>query len=420
MRERTIAIHAGYIRDSQKTMTPPIYQSTAYAFDDTNEAAALFNLEKFGNIYTRLTNPTVKLFEDKFCALEGGVGAVATASGTAAIFYTIANVASKGDNILVAKQVYGGTSTMVNHTIKPFGIEARNFDVTSLDELENLIDEKTKLILFEVLPNPALVVPDIEKIVEIGKKFNILVAADNTVATPILIKPIDWGVDITLHSATKYAGGQGTSLGGIIIEGRSAKEKIVDNVRYKRFNEADESYHGLVYTKVDHPPFTLRARLALLRDFGAAMSPFNAWLLSLGLETLPLRMRQHSSSAKKIAQFLLSHPKVERVNYPALKESIYYPLVEKYFKEAMGSGLISFVLKDPKDAYRVANSTKIFKIAANIADSRSIITHPASTTHQQLSKEELKAAGVEEGLIRLSIGLEDEEDLIEDLAQALN
>lgn len=418
MHEQTLAIHAGYEKDSQGTMAVPIYMSTAYEFRDTDQAANLFALKELGNIYTRLMNPTTDVFEKRFAALEGGAAAVGTASGMAAIFYAIANVAEAGDNIIVAKQVYGGTTTLTGHTLKRFGIEARYFDVKSPAQLEKLIDDKTKIILFESIANPSIDVADLDVIATIANKYNILTCVDNTVATPILCKPLEHGCDLTVHSASKYTTGQGLAIGGIIVERENLAEKIKGNARYAHFNEPDASYHGLVYSDLPLPLFTLRVRLALLRDLGAAPSPFNSWLYIQGIETLSLRMRQHSASALAIAQFLEKHPKVKKVNYPGLQSDSNYETGQKYFKKGH-SGLLSFEVEDLPTAKHIADSMEIFSLVVNIGDSKSIITHPASTTHQQLSKQELMDAGVPEGLIRLSIGLEDTQDLISDLAKAL-
>lgn len=418
MKDQTLAIHAGYEKDAQGTMAVPIYQTTAYEFRDADHAANLFALKELGNIYTRLMNPTTDVFEKRFSALEGGAAALGTASGMAAIFYAIANVAEAGDNIIVAKQVYGGTTTLTGHTIKRFGIETRYFDVNNPSEIEALIDEKSKLILFESITNPSIDVPDFEAIAAIADKYGVLTCVDNTVATPMLCKPFNLGCDIVVHSASKYTTGQGLAIGGIIIERENLVEKIKGNARYAHFNEPDESYHGLIYSDLPLPLFTLRARLALLRDLGAAPSPFNSWLYIQGLETLPLRMRQHSSSALAIAEFLENHPLVEKVNYPGLPSDKNYHLAQKYLRDG-NSGLLSFEVKDLETAKRIANGTEIFKLVVNIGDSKSIITHPASTTHQQLSAQELIDAGVPEGLIRLSVGLEDAGDLIADLKQAL-
>lgn len=418
MHEQTLAIHAGYEKDAQGTMAVPIYMTTAYEFRDTEHAANLFALKELGNIYTRLMNPTTDVFEKRFAALEGGVAAIGTASGMAATFYAIANVAEAGDNIIVAKQVYGGTTTLTGHTIKRFGIETRYFDVRNPSEIEDLVDEKTKIILFESITNPSIDVADFDAIVAIANKHNILTCVDNTVGTPILCKPFEHGIDLSVHSASKYTTGQGLAIGGVIVERHDLVEKIKGNARYAHFNEPDESYHGLVYSDVPLPLFTLRVRLALLRDLGAAPSPFNSWLYIQGLETLPLRMKQHSSSALTIAEFLEAHPKVSKVNYPGLKSDANYALGQKYFKGGH-SGLLSFEVADKETAQKIADSTDIFSLVVNIGDSKSIITHPASTTHQQLSEKELEEAGVPGGLVRLSVGLEDTQDLIDDLTKAL-
>jgi len=399
MHEQTLAIHAGYEKDTQ-------------------HAADLFELKELGNIYTRLMNPTTDVFEKRFASLEGGAAAIGTASGMAAIFYAIANVAEAGDNIIVAKQVYGGTTTLTGHTIKRFGIQTRYFDVQNPLELEELIDEKTKLILFESITNPSIDVADFDAITAIADRHRILTCVDNTVATPILCKPLELGCDLTVHSTSKYTTGQGLALGGIIVERNDLAEKIKSNSRYDHFNEPDESYHGLVYSDLPLPLFTLRVRLALLRDLGGAPSPFNSWLHIQGLETLPLRMKQHSASALAIAEFLEAHPKVQKVNYPGLKSDSNYALGQKYFKGGH-SGLLSFEVESKEMAQKIADSTKIFSLVVNIGDSKSIITHPASTTHQQLSSQELIDAGVPGGLIRLSVGLEDTQDLIDDLQRAL-
>lgn len=419
MNFETLAIHAGYEKDSQRTMAVPIYMSTAYQFRDSEHAANLFALKELGNIYTRLMNPTSAVFEKRFATLEGGVAAIATASGMSAIFNCIANLCEAGDNILVASQVYGGTSTLTTHTIKRFGITAKSFDVTNPSALEELIDEKTKMILFESLTNPNLSIADFETIVGIADKHNIITVADNTVATPVLCNPIAHGVDVVVHSTSKYTTGQGLALGGIIIDSEKSGTKIRGNSRYAHFNEPDASYHGLVYSDLPFPPFILRILLCLQRDLGAAPSPFNSWLFIQGLETLSLRMAQHSQSALKVAQFLEAHPKVKKVNYPGLKSDSNFERAEKYFKGG-ASGLLSFEVADLESAKNVVDKVEIFAVVVNIGDSKSIITHPASTTHQQMNTDELKACGINEGLIRLSIGLESTDDLISDLQKALD
>jgi O-acetylhomoserine (thiol)-lyase len=418
MQDQTKLLHVGYEKDSQRTMEVPIYQTTAYEFKNAEHAANLFELKELGNIYTRLMNPTTDVLEKRFAALEGGAAAIATSSGMAAIFNTIVNVAEAGDNIICASKLYGGTVTLTGHTIKRFGIEARYFDVHKPTDLEALIDEKTKLIFFESITNPSIDVPDFEGIVKIANNHGILTAVDNTVATPIHCKPFELGCDISVHSTSKYTTGQGLAIGGIIVERENLVEKIKNNPRYRHFNEPDASYHGLVYTDVPLPPFTLRTRLALLRDLGGAPSPFNSWLFIQGLEHLPLRMKQHSQNAQIVAEFLENHPKVRKVNYPGLKSNVNYPYAQKYIKGGC-SGLLSFEVESYEEAVKIVDKTELFSLVVNIGDSKSIITHPASTTHQQLSAEELKAAGVPAGLIRLSVGLEDSEDLIADLQQAL-
>ena len=415
----TLALHAGYDKDTQGTMAVPIYQSTAYEFKDADHAANLFALKELGNIYTRLNNPTTEVFEKRFAALEGGEAALATSSGMAAIFYAFANLAQSGENIVCAAQAYGGTLTQTAHTLKRFGIEARFFNVHDTKELRSKIDDKTRAIFFETLTNPSIDVADIDAIVAIANEYGIISITDNTVATPILCQPLLHGVDVSVHSASKYTTGQGLAIGGIMVERKGLNEKLKENPRYPHFNTPDESYHGLVYTQTGLPAFTLRARLSLLRDLGAAPSPFNSWLFIQGMETLPLRMQKHSKNALAVAQFLQAHPKVKRVNYPGLPSDPNYKMAQKYFKDAMASGLLSFELESFEEAKKVVNSVKIFSLVVNIGDSKSIITHPASTTHQQLSDEELKACGVPSGLIRLSCGLESANDLIADLKQAL-
>ncbi|MEO1937844.1 MAG: O-acetylhomoserine aminocarboxypropyltransferase/cysteine synthase family protein [Sulfurimonas sp.] len=417
---QTLALHAGYNKDAQGTMAVPIYQTTAYEFRDVEHAANLFALKELGNIYTRLNNPTTEVFEKRFASLEGGEAALATASGMSAIFFALVNAAEAGDNIVCAKQLYGGSLTQTAHTLKRFGIEARFFDVHNMIELESLIDEKTKVIFFESLTNPSIDVADIEAITALANAHNILTVVDNTVATPVLCRPFEWGADITVHSASKYTTGQGLAIGGIVVERKELNEKLKNNPRYVHFNEPDASYHGLVYTDTGLPAFTLRARLALLRDLGAALSPFNAWLFIQGMEHLSLRMKEHSRNALILAEFLEAHPKVKKVNYPGLKSNPNFDNAQKYFTDGLCSGLLSFEVSTLEEAEKIVNATKLYSLVVNIGDSKSIITHPASTTHQQLSHEELIACGVPEGLIRISVGLESAKDLIADIAQALD
>ncbi len=420
MNQETIAIHYGYEKDGQKTMAVPIYQSTAYDFGSADFAAGSFALQHgTDNVYTRVGNPTTAIFERRFAKLEGGSAALALSSGMSAIFYSIINVADAGDNIISTSQLYGGTVTLFSHTLKRLGIEVRFFDKHNPSEIENLIDSKTKAIFFETITNPSIDVPDFETITKIANKHNIITIVDNTVATPILCKVFDFGVDISVHSASKYTTGQGLAIGGVIVERENLVEKIKNNPRYPHFNTPDSSYHGLVFAGdlVGAVLFTFRTRMVLLRDTGAVVSPFNSWLFIQGLETLSLRMQKHSSNALAVAKFLETHPKVKKVNYAFLESSKNYERANKYLKA--GSGLLSFELGSFEEAKKVIDSVKLFSIVANIGDSKSIINHSASTTHQQLTEDERKAAGITGNLIRLSIGIEDAEDLINDLREAL-
>ncbi|KIM11579.1 MAG: O-acetylhomoserine aminocarboxypropyltransferase [Sulfuricurvum sp. PC08-66] len=418
MELQTQALHAGYTKDAQGTMAVPIYQTTAYEFRDVEHAANLFALKELGNIYTRLNNPTTDVFEKRMAAMEGGIAALGTSSGMSAIFYAIANLAQAGENILCASQLYGGTVTLFGHTLKRFGIEARFFDVHNPDAIDSLVDDKTRAIFFETITNPSIDVAPIEALVAKANRYGIITVVDNTVATPVLCRPLELGVDIVVHSASKYTTGQGLAIGGIMVEAAHTAAKLTQNPRYAHFNEPDSSYHGLVYVDVGLPPFSLRARLALLRDIGAVPSPFNSWLFIQGLETLSLRMRQHSQSALEIAQFLEQHPKVKRVNYPLLPSNKNYANASRYLPKG-ASGLLSFEVDSFETAKRIVDKTALFSLVVNIGDSKSIITHPASTTHQQLNTQELAKAGVAAGMIRLSVGLEATQDLIDDLVQAL-
>ena len=422
MQNETIAIHAGYNKkEGYGTMSVPISQTTAYAFRDSEHAANLFALKELGPIYTRLNNPTTDVLEQRFAALEGGAAAICTSSGQAASFYAIANVAEAGDNILISDKLYGWSVTLLTYTMKRFGITAKVFKSDDASDLESLIDDRTKAIYFESLSNPQIAIPDVEKIATIGKKHGVLTICDNTVASAALFNPIKWGIDVVVHSTSKYTNGQGTAIGGIVVERDGLAEFFKANSnRYSHFTTPDESYHGLVYTDVPLPNFCLRIRLSLLRDIGAVPAPFNSWLLIQTLETLSLRVDKHSDNALVVAKFLESHPKVKAVNYPGLESNKYYDIAQKYFKGGKSSGLISFDVESFEEAKRVIDSAKLFSVVVNIGDSKSLIVHPASTTHSQMSPEELAKAGVNPVTIRLSIGLENTIDLIEDLTQALN
>ena len=422
MQLQTEALHAGYDKDTQRTMAVPMYMSTAFDFGSTDFAASSFNLEQgTDNVYTRVGNPTTAVLEKRFAVLEGGSGALAVSSGMSAIFYSILNVAQSGDNIIVANQLYGGTVTLFSQTLKRLGIEARFFDIHSTEAIEALVDDHTKCLFFESITNPSIDVPNFDVLIAIANKHNIITIVDNTVATPMLCQPLLLGVDVVVHSASKYTTGQGLAIGGLIVERKNLAEKIKGNVRYPDFNAPEVSYHGLVFADsvVSGILFTFRARMILMRDTGAVLSPFNAWLFIQGVETLSLRMKQHSQSALNIAQWLENHPRVKKVNYPLLQSDKSYSNAQKYLTKG-ASGLLSFEVENFETAKKVLDNVNIFSIVANIGDSKSIINHSASTTHQQLSKEELKKAGVSEGLIRLSVGLEDCEDLIADLKAALD
>ncbi len=421
MQKQTAAIHAGYDNSQgHGTMSVPISQTTAYAFRDSEHAANLFALKELGPIYTRLTNPTTDVLEQRFAALEGGAGAICVASGQAAIFYAIVNVAVAGDNILISDKLYGGAVTLLTHTIKRFGIEAKIFNVSDASNLEEQIDENTKAIFFESLSNPQIAIADVEKITEIAKRNGVLTICDNTVASAALFNPIKWGVDVVVHSTSKYTNGQGTAIGGVIIERDGLAEFFKENSsKYADFTQPDPSYHGLIYSDVPLPNFTLRVRLALLRDIGASQAPFNSWLLINGLETLNLRLTQHSKNALDVAKYLEANPKVTNVCYPGLESNKDYDKAQKYFKDGQASGLISFEVESYEEAKKVIDSAKLFSVVVNIGDSKSLITHPASTTHSQMSEDELEAAGIKANVIRLSIGLEDTVDLIADLKQAI-
>jgi len=420
MTQETLALHYGYEKDNAGAMAVPLYQTTAYDFGSAETAANRFALKELGPIYTRLNNPTTEVFENRFAAVEGGEAGLATSSGQSAIFFSVANLAEAGDNIIVAKKVYGGSTTLLTHTLKRFGITAKTFDSDNADDLEALIDDKTKAIFFESLSNPQIAIPNVEKIVKTANRHNIVTICDNTVATPILFQPIKYGVDVVVHSTSKYTTGQGLALGGILVAREGLNAKLIGNERYPQFNEPDESYHGLIYAELPFPLFTLRARLSLLRDIGATPAPFNSWLLIQGLETLHVRIKQHSLNALEVAKYLNNHPKVKKVSYPGLEGDKQNDRAVKYFKDGLTSGLLSFEVEDFETAKSILNSAKLFSVVVNIGDSKSIITHPASTTHMQVPADELEKSGIKQGLIRLSIGLENPADLIADLEQAID
>ena len=415
----TLQLHAGQVVDATtKSRAVPIYQTTSFVFEDTQEGADLFALQKAGNIYTRITNPTTSAFEERIAALEGGVGALATASGMAALTYTILGLAHAGDHVVAASTIYGGTFNLLKETLPRYGITTTFVDIDNLEEVEAAIKDNTKLVLIETLGNPVINIPDIEKIAEIAHKHRIPLVADNTFATPYLINVFSHGVDISVHSATKFIGGHGTTIGGVIVD--SGKFDWASSGKFPQLVDEDPSYHNLSYTRdVGAAAFIVAARVQLLRDMGAALSPFNSFLLLQGLETLSLRVERHVQNAEKIVDFLVNHPKVEKVNYPKLADSPYHALAEKYLPKGVGSIFTFHVKGGEAEARKVIDSLEIFSNLANVADAKSLVVHPATTTHAQLSDSDLEAAGVTKNQIRLSIGLENADDLIEDLRLAL-
>ncbi|ECR1638221.1 O-acetylhomoserine aminocarboxypropyltransferase/cysteine synthase [Campylobacter coli] len=417
--KETLALHGAYNFDTQRSISVPIYQNTAYNFENLDQAAARFNLQELGNIYSRIGNPTSDVLGQRLANVEGGAFGIPVSSGMAACFYALINLASSGDNVAYSNKIYGGTQTLISHTLKNFGIEAREFDIDDLDSLEKVIDQNTKAIFFESLSNPQIAIADIEKITQIAKKHKIATICDNTVATPFLLQPFKHGVDIIVHSLSKYVSGQGSALGGVLIERKDLNDLLKNNDRYKAFNTPDPSYHGLNLNTLDLPIFSIRIIITWLRDLGASLAPQNAWLLLQGLETLAVRIEKHSQNAEKVANFLNSHPDIKGVNYPTLASNAYHNLFKKYFDKKLASGLLSFEARDYEHARRICDKTQLFLLAANLGDSKSLIIHPASTTHSQLSEEELQKAGIKKTTVRLSIGLENSDDLIADLKQAI-
>jgi O-acetylhomoserine (thiol)-lyase len=420
MKLETLAVHAGYSPEpTTKAVAVPIYQTTSYSFDSTQHGADLFDLKVPGNIYTRIMNPTQDVLEKRVAAVEGGIGALALASGQAAITYAIMTIAEAGDNVVSAATLYGGTYTLLAHTLPQYGIEGRFADHRDPSSFEKLIDSKTKAIYCESIGNPLGNITDFAKLAEIAHRNGIPLIVDNTVPSPYLCRPFEHGADIVVHSLTKYIGGHGNSIGGIIVD--SGKFPWAEHkARFRRLNEPEVSYHGVVYTEaLGEAAFIGRARTVPLRNMGAAISPFNAFLILQGLETLPLRMDRICENATKVAQFLKQHAKVSWVNYAGLPDHKDNALVQKYMG-GKGSGLFTFGVKGGLEGGgRFQDALKLFTRLVNIGDTKSLACHPASTTHRQLSPEELIKAGVSEDMIRLSVGIEHIDDLIEDLDQAL-
>lgn len=416
MKFETLAVR-GFI-DLQKqnhAVSTPIYANTAYSFDSVQHAVDLFDLKVPGDIYTRLSNPSWDIVEKRIAALEGGVGALLTSSGQSAILITMLNFAGAGDEIITSDKIYGGTYNLFAKTFKQMGINVKFINSDNLDDYEKAITDKTKCIYVETLGNPSIKVADVEALANIAHKHGIPLVVDNTVPTPYLCKPIDFGADIVVHSTTKYLSGHGNAMGGVIVD--SGKFDWAQNDKFKMFTTPDESYHGVIYNKVfGEAAFIVKARTHLIRDLGCCQSPFNAYLTQLGLETLHVRMDRHCENALKLAQYLEKHPHINFVNYPLLKSSKDYDLAQKYLKKG-ASSLIGFGVDG--DGTKFIEALKLFIHATNLGDVRSIITYPAGSTHRQLSDEQKIKAGITNDFMRASIGLENIDDIIEDIENAI-
>ena len=415
----TLAVHGGQKPDpTTRARAVPIYQTTSYVFDDADHAARLFALKEFGNIYTRIMNPTTDVLEKRVAALEGGVAALALASGQAAETLAITTLASAGDEILSTTSLYGGTYNLFHYTFPKLGLTVRFVDATDYEGLRRNINQRTKAVYTESVGNPKLDIVDVERLAEIAHTHGLPLVIDNTTPSPALCRPLDWGADIVVSSATKFLGGHGNSIGGVVVDGGRFDWKA--SGQFPDLTVPDPSYHGVSYTEAFGPlAFIIKARVQGLRDTGACLSPFNAFLLLQGIETLHLRMQRHSENALAVARFLEQHPDVEWVNYPGLESSPYYELAQKYLPNGAGA-LITFGIRGGYEAgRRFINALRLFSLLANIGDAKSLVIHPASTTHQQLSEGEQRATGVTPELVRLSVGIEDARDIIADLDQAL-
>jgi O-acetylhomoserine (thiol)-lyase len=418
----TVALHGaqgGHDGDAAtKSRAVPIYQTTSYTFDDTAHAARLFALEEFGNIYTRIMNPTTDVFEQRMAALEGGVGALALASGQAAVIYSVLNIARAGDHIVSSASLYGGTYNAFVHTLPRFGIEVTLVDPADLAALERAIRPNTKAVFAESLGNPKLDVLDVEAVAKVAHAAGVPLIVDNTLATPYLLRPIEYGADVVVHSATKFIGGHGTTIGGVIVD--SGKFDWTSG-RFPDFTEPDPSYHGVKYVEALGPlAYIIKARVQLLRDIGAALSPFNAFLLLQGLETLGLRVERHNTNALRVAEFLKGHPKVLWVRYPGLPGDPAYANAQRYLPKGAGA-ILTFGVKGGAEAARgLIDKLQLFSLLANVGDAKSLVIHPASTTHQQLTPADQIASGVSDDAVRLSVGIESIDDILADLTQALD
>ncbi len=419
LRFETLQLHAGQENPDSATgaRCVPIYQTTSYVFENSAQAEGRFNLSEGGNIYTRLMNPTSDVFEQRIAALEGGVAALATSSGAAAITYSIQNIAHAGDHIVSAQTIYGGTYNLFAHTLVDFGITTTFVDPDNLENFENAIKPNTKAIFIESLGNPNSSIINIEKVADIAHKNNIPLIVDNTFATPYLLRPMEYGADIVVHSATKFIGGHGTTIGGVIID--SGKFDWEGSGKFPSLTEPNPSYHGVQFTKaVGALAYIIKIRVTLMRDTGSTISPFSSFLLLQGLETLSLRVERHVSNAIKVVDFLNKHPQVEKVNHPSLSDNPYHSLYERYFPQGAGS-IFTFEIKGNADTAKAfIDKLQIFSLLANVADVKSLVIHPASTTHSQMNEEELLSSGIKPNTIRLSVGTEHIDDIIDDLSQA--
>lgn len=415
----TICVQGGYKPKSGEPRVVPIVQSTTYYYEKAGEMADLFDLKSEGYFYTRLANPTVDAFEKKLAELDGGVLGIATASGMSATLLAILNIAGAGDNIVASRAIYGGSYNLFSVTLPKYGITTRFFDPDDSEgEIDKLVDDKTRAIFTETIANPTIVVLDFEKIARIAKRHKVLFMVDNTLVTPVLCRPLDFGANIVIYSSSKYLDGHAVALGGCIIDGGNFDFTATN--RYEEFLRPDESYHGLVYASLGKTAFGVKCRVQMMRDLGAIMSPENAFLTNLGMETLALRMERHCQNAKKVAEFLSNHPKVEWVLHPSLEDNKYNALAKKYMPNGQG-GMMSFGVKGGcEKASKFMEGLEMIAIVTHVADSRSCVLHPASTTHRQLSSADLEAIGIKDNLVRLSVGIENADDIIADLKNALD
>lgn len=421
LRFETLQLHVGQEQPDPVTdaRVTPIYQTTSYVFRNSAHAAARFDLTDEGNIYGRLTNPTQSVLEQRIAALEGGVAALAVASGAAAVTYAIMNVARKGDHIVAANTIYGGTYNLLDHTLADYGVSTTFVDPADLSNFENAIQSNTKAVFIETFGNPNANLIDIRAVADIAHNHGIPLIIDNTFATPYLVRPIELGADVVVHSATKFIGGHGTSLGGVIVD--SGNFDWSASGKFPQLAAPDPSYHGVVFTEAaGRAAYVVRIRAVILRDTGACISPLNAFILLQGLETLSLRVERHVENALKVVRFLAAHPKVKKVNHPSLEDHPDHKLYQKYFPKGGGSIFTFEINGGVEEAHRFIDSLEIFSLLANVADVKSLVIHPATTTHSQLTDEQKAEQGIYPGTVRLSIGTEHVDDLIDDLAQALD